>query len=294
MSVPLTWLVRGRELTLDRPIVMGIVNVTPDSFSDGGRYLSVDAAVRHCRALVDDGADILDLGAESTRPQGAQPVTAAEEIERLLPVLAAVRAALPGVTLSVDTVKSDVARAALDAGAAIVNDVSALRLDPRMARTVSDYGAGVVLMHSRGGVADMGTYAHAEYHGDVMDVVQHELGTQLAVAKAAGIAPASIAVDPGIGFSKRPADSLRMLGTLERMTSWGHPVVVGASRKRFIGSITGVPEADARVHGSVGAAVAAYERGASVVRVHDVAATRQALDVVAAIRRAASMTPQPA
>jgi dihydropteroate synthase len=167
-----------------------------------------------------------------------------------------------------------------------VNDVSGLRLDPAMAGVCARHGAGVVLMHSRGGVADMATYAHADYDGDVLDAIEAELGAQVEQARQGGIAPASIAIDPGLGFAKRPAQSLRVLGCLERLVRWGYPVVVGASRKRFIGELSGVVAAEERVFGSVGAAVAAYDRGARIFRVHDVGPSRQALDVAAAIRAA--------
>ena len=287
MPVPTSWRVRDRMLPLDRPIVMGIVNVTPDSFSDGGQFLEVGAAVRHAIALVDEGADIIDLGGESTRPQGARDVSADEERYRVLPVVRELVRRVPGVVISVDTVKADVAEAVLAAGAMIVNDVSALRLDPRLADVVAASGAGAILMHSRGAVSDMATYTHAEYDGDVVEIVMRELETQVEVARAAGIATDAIALDPGIGFSKRPADSLRLLAELEAFAVFGAPLAIGASRKRVIGGVTGVSDARARVHGSVGAAVAAYERGASIFRVHDVAATRQALDVAAAIRGAA-------
>jgi dihydropteroate synthase len=286
MAPPHTWLVRGRTLTLDRPLVMGVVNVTPDSFSDGGRYLSADAAVAHGRSLLAQGADILDIGGESTRPQGAVMVSVDDELDRVIPVITTLAASHPHALLSVDTVKSRVAEAALRAGASIVNDVSALRLDPRMAGVVASLGAGVILMHSRGDVSEMGTYLHADYEGDVLDVVRHELETQLNVARRAGVPDESIVLDPGVGFSKRPEASLRMLGCLQHLASLGRPIAVGASRKRVIGSVSGVSDPSARAHGSVGAAVAAYERGAAIFRVHDVAATRQALDVAAAIRRA--------
>ena len=286
MTVLPAWRVRGRALSLDRPLIMGVVNVTPDSFSDGGRFLAVESAVAHALSLVGEGADIVDVGGESTRPQGALPVTAEEEAGRVLPVVHALVRAMPDIVISVDTVKSAVAEAALGAGAMIVNDVSAFRLDSRMARVVAASGAGVILMHSRGAVADMATYVHAEYSGDVVTVVERELSTQLDIALAAGIAAEAIALDPGIGFSKRAPDSLRLLAALPTFVARGFPVVVGASRKRVIGGITGVTDAGARVHGSVGAAVAAYERGAAIFRVHDVAATRQALDVAAAIRQA--------
>ena len=179
------------------------------------------------------------------------------------------------------------ARAAIDAGAHIVNDVSALRLDPAMARVCAEREVGVVLMHSRGGVHEMASYAHATYDGDPMDAVLDELRERIDDALAHGIDASAIAVDPGIGFSKRSEHSLRVLASLERLAALGHPMVVGASRKRFIGELSGVRDAASRVYGSVGAAVAAFERGARILRVHDVAATRQALDVADAIRRAA-------
>jgi dihydropteroate synthase len=286
MSAPPAWLLRDRRLVLDHPIVMGVVNVTPDSFSDGGRFLSVEAALTHAGRLLAEGADVLDLGGESTRPQGAAPVSIAEELRRVLPVVAAIHECYPDAVLSIDTVKSEVARQALAAGAHVVNDVSAFRLDPEMAAVVAGAGAGAILMHSRGDVADMATYDHADYGGDVLDVLEEELDAQLAVALRAGVSAGHIVLDPGIGFSKRPEASLRILGSLERLTRRGFPVAIGASRKRFIGSITARPDASDRVFGSVGAAVAAFERGASIFRVHDVAATRDALDVAAAIRRA--------
>jgi dihydropteroate synthase len=284
MTAPPLWQVRGRVLTLDRPLVMGIVNVTPDSFSDGGLFFSPDDAIAHGEAMLAAGADLLDVGGESTRPQGARPVAEEEELRRILPVVRALAAARPEAVLSVDTVKAKVAAAALEAGAHVVNDVSGLRLDPAMAGVCAERGAGVIVMHSRGTVADMATYAHADYDGDILDAITTELGAQVGRAREAGIAPASIAIDPGLGFAKRPAHSLRVLGCLERLVGWGYPVVVGASRKRFIGELSGVVAAGERVFGSVGAAVAAYDRGARIFRVHDVGPTRQALDVAAAIR----------
>jgi dihydropteroate synthase len=279
-----SWRIKGRTLSLDRPIIMGILNVTPDSFSDGGLFFSPDAAVAHARTMVDEGAEIIDIGGESTRPQGAIPVDEREEGRRILPVIGAIVAAFPQLALSVDTVKSDVARAALDAGAHIVNDVSAFRLDPRMGEICASAGAGVVLMHSRGSVSEMGTYSHANYD-DVVDEVMAELRERVSAARDAGVADECIAVDPGIGFAKRGEHSLDMLAALPELAAWGHPVVVGASRKRFVGEITGVAAPSARVHGTVGANVVALERGARVFRVHDVAANRQALDVAWAIAR---------
>jgi dihydropteroate synthase len=279
------WHVRGRALSLERPLVMGILNITPDSFSDGGRFLSPAAAVAHASAMLAAGADIIDIGGESTRPD-ARPVSEREELGRVVPVVRAIVAEHPTAVLSIDTVKAGVAAAALDAGVLVVNDVSGLRLDPAMASVCAERRAGVVIMHSRGSVADMATYAHAEYDGDVLEIVVAELGAQVQRARDAGISAECIAIDPGIGFSKRPAQSLRMLGCLERLAQWGYPVVVGASRKRFIGEVSGAVKPSERVFGSVGAAVAAYDRGARIFRVHDVAPSRQALDAAAAIHGA--------
>jgi dihydropteroate synthase len=281
-----TWRVRGRLLSTEGPLVMGVVNVTPDSFSDGGLLRSVDDAVARAERLVAEGADILDVGGESTRPH-AEGVPLDEEMRRVVPVVRELAKRFPETALSIDSVKSEVARAAIDAGAHIVNDVSGLRLDPAMARTCAEHDVGVVLMHSRGGVPEMASYAHAEYEGDPMDDVLEELQECVTLALAQGIDARNIAVDPGIGFSKRSEHSLRVLASLERLAAWGYPVVVGASRKRFIGELSGVRDAAARVYGSVGAAVAAFERGARILRVHDVAATRQALNVADAVRRAA-------
>ena len=284
--MPASWSVRGLTVALDRPLVMGIVNVTPDSFSDGGSFFSPASALAQSAKLIREGADILDVGGQSTRPQGAEVVPADEELRRVLPVVRALALEHPDVLISVDTVKSSVAEAAIRAGAHIVNDVSAMRLDPEMPAVCQRYGVGVVLMHSRGGVEDMATYAHAVYAGDVLDDVLEEQATRVENALQHAIGRDRIVVDPGIGFAKNGMQSLRILGCLERLAAWGFPVMIGASRKRFIGEITGITEARLRVHGSVGAAVAAYERGARIFRVHDVAATRQALDVAAAISEA--------
>ena len=283
--VALRWRLRRSELTLDRPRVLGIVNVTPDSFSDGGRFLAPDAAAERAETLVVEGADLLDVGGESTRPQGATPVTVAEELRRVMPALEAIHARLPHVPLSIDTVKSEVAAAALDAGVDIVNDVSGFRIDPRMAGVCAANGAAVILMHSRGAVSDMATFVHAAYDDVATDVID-ELTARRDGALRAGIAPERIALDPGIGFAKRAEHSLAMLAALPRLTSLGHPVVVGVSRKRFIGEITGVGEPARRVHGTTGANVAALARGARLFRVHDVRAAREALDVAWAIMQA--------
>jgi dihydropteroate synthase len=274
-------------VSLDRPRILGIVNVTPDSFSDGGRLRSLDDARRHVDVLLEEGADIIDVGGESTRPQGAVAVDADEELRRVIPVVAAILNDHPGTLISVDTVKARVAREALAAGASIVNDVSGFRLDREMPGVCADAGAGVVLMHSRGDVADMATFAHATYGVDVVGEVVAELSERVSVARRAGIAEACIVVDPGIGFSKQPEHSLTMLGELARVVALGYPVLVGVSRKRFIGAITGVKSPADRLAGTIGANVAALDRGARLFRVHDVKPARESLDVAWAIHVAA-------
>ena len=263
--------------------MVGIVNVTPDSFSDGGDFFSPDAAVAHGRQLVADGADILDIGGESTRPN-ATPVLLSEEIRRILPVMRALRAALPDTPLSVDTVKAPVAEAAIAAGAAIVNDVSGLRLDPGMGRVCAESGVGVVLMHSRGNVGDMATYAHAEYR-DVVSEVAGELRARVSAARSSGIGERSVVLDPGIGFSKRTEHSIRLLADLDQVVALGLPVLVGVSRKRFVGEITGVTAAADREEGTMAANVVALTLGARLFRVHDVRGARRSLDVAWEILR---------
>jgi dihydropteroate synthase len=276
-------------LSLDRPRILGIVNMTPDSFSDGGRLHTVDDACRHVERLVAEGADVIDVGGESTRPQHAEPVSADDERRRVLPVIDAIVARFPEVPVSIDTVKALVARDALAAGASIVNDVSAFRLDDDMPAVCAAARAGVVLMHSRGSVADMATFAHASYGDDVAGEVIAELAPRVEQAMRAGVARERIAIDPGIGFSKRGEQSLEVLSALERLAALGFPVLVGPSRKRFIGEITGVSAPSERVAGTVGACVAALDRGAMLFRVHDVQPARQALDVAWAIRQATAM-----
>lgn len=272
------WRVRGRVLTLDRPLIMGILNVTPDSFSDGGRFFSADDAMAHAHRMAAEGVDIIDVGGESTRPQGARPVDEEEERRRVVPVVADIARKIPEVAISVDTVKASVAAMALDAGAHIVNDVSAFRLDPHIGEICAGAGAGVVLMHSRGSISEMGTYTHASYD-DVVGEVLSELRESVTRARAAGVASESIALDPGIGFAKRGEHSLRMLDALPELAAWGHPLVVGVSRKRFIGEIARAAHAADRLYGTIGANVVALGRGARIFRVHDVAPHRQALDV---------------
>ena len=276
---PPVWRIRHGEIALDRPIVVGILNVTPDSFSDGGRFVTVEAAVAQAERMVTEGADVIDIGGESTRPQGAVGVSPDEEIRRIVPVVRGVRARFADIPISVDTSKSHVASAAINEGANIINDVSAFRLDPRVREIAARVGAGVVLMHSRGTVDEMGTYRHAQYDGDVVSEAIAELRRALDTAMKAGVQKANIVLDPGIGFAKRSRHSLEVLASLERFAALGCAVMVGVSRKRFIGELSHVTAADERIAGTVGANVAALMRGARLFRVHDVAPNRQALDV---------------
>jgi len=280
------WRVGDREIALDKPVVMGILNVTPDSFSDGGSFDDPDRAVAQAERMIAEGADIIDVGGESTRPQGAKPVTADEEQARVLPVIRAIAARFPQVAISIDTVKSETAAAALGAGASIVNDVSGFRLDPRMSATCAEARCGAVLMHSRGDVSTMGTYQHASYDTVVPAVVK-ELRGSIEAARAAGISDDAIVLDPGLGFAKRSEHSLAMLAGLPKLLALGFPVLVGASRKRFVGELTGVATPAERQFGTVGANVASLMLGALLFRVHDVAPSRQALDVAWAVMRAA-------
>jgi dihydropteroate synthase len=282
---PTAWrTARGRH-ALDRPWVVGILNVTPDSFWDGGRHAALDAAVARAAALLEEGADILDIGGESTRP-GATPVPAAAETGRVVPVVEAVLRRFPDAILSIDTVKADVARAALDAGAAIINDVSGLRLDPRLGVAVAAAGAGLVLMHSRGGVADMASYALAGYGPDPVESVVEELREAIARAADAGVDRDAIVIDPGLGFSKRTEESLAVLGGIGRIAALGLPVLVGPSRKRFIGEAAGGLTADERLEGTIAACVVALLGGARLFRVHDAGAVRRALAVADAAVKA--------
>lgn len=276
------------EVGGSRAAVMGVVNVTPDSFSDGGRWLDADAAVGHGLELVAAGADLLDVGGESTRP-GATPVDAAEERRRIEPVVARL-AAEAGVPVSIDTTKADVAGAALDAGARVVNDVSAGRLDPRLLTVAADRGAGVVLMHMLG---DPRTMQDDPRYDDVVREVGDFLVEAAEAAEAAGVARTAIAVDPGIGFGKTTTHNLALLAHLDALTARvGLPVVVGTSRKRFIarvlagvGGEAGEPPAERRDDGTLATTVWAAECGARVVRVHDVKAAARALDLLELIDR---------
>jgi dihydropteroate synthase len=258
---------------LDRPLVMGILNVTPDSFSDGGQRRTVDAAIAAGLAMAADGADIIDVGGESTRP-GAAPVSTGMEQDRVLPVIAALAAA--GLCVSVDTRHAATMRAALAAGARIINDVSALAHDPLSAAVVASADCPVVLMHMRGTPATMGDLA---VYGDVVAEVRAELAARVESALQAGVRPARIAVDPGIGFAKRPDHARVLLLRLDELVSLGFPVLVGLSRKSFIGALAAEPDAGKRLAGSLAADLFAVLHGASILRVHDVRETVQALRV---------------
>jgi dihydropteroate synthase len=262
-------------LAKGRPLVMGVLNVTPDSFSDGGRFLEPAAALAQARRLVDEGADIIDVGAESTRPYGGtSPVSLDEERRRLDAALPAIIGL--GVPVSIDTMKAPVAAWALETGVAIVNDVWGLQRDPDMARVIADRGAPVIIMHNR---------ENADPAIDIIAAVTEFFSQSLEIAWQAGIAREQIVLDPGIGFGKTPEQSVACIARLDAWRGFNLPILVGASRKRFINAI--VPsEPSERLGGSLAAHLVAAENGAAIIRAHDVAPTVQALAVAAAIRRA--------
>ena len=268
---PASWL--ARLLAAGRPIVMGVLNVTPDSFSDGGRFFDPDEAVAQARRMIDDGADIIDIGAESTRPYGgAVRVSADEERGRLEPVLAAVCAL--GAPVSIDSMKAEVARWALDRGAAMVNDVWGLQRDPALAALVAERGTPIVVMHNRDA---------ADPAIDIMADIETFFTRSLDIAARAGVARERIVLDPGIGFGKVAAQSMEAIARLGRLRAFGLPLLVGASRKRFIDKISPAPP-DRRLGGSIAAHLLAVLNGAAIIRAHDVAETVQALKVATAIR----------
>jgi len=264
-----------RLLAEHRPIVMGILNVTPDSFSDGGEFQDPERAIDHARRMAEAGADIIDIGAESTRPYpGMQPVSLEEEMARLAPVLPAVIKL--GVPVSIDTIKAKVAAWALDQGAAILNDVWGLQRDPDMAGLVAARGVPLVIMHNRD-EADPGI--------DIIADIKAFFARSLDIAAQAGIAKGAIVLDPGIGFGKTPEQSMTAIARLDALKGYGLPILVGASRKRFINTVVASEPAE-RLPGSLAAHILAVENGASIIRAHDVAETVQALRVHAAIRGA--------
>ena len=262
------------------PFLMGVVNATPDSFSDGGRFLEPDAAVARAERLAEEGADLVDLGGESTRP-GSAPVDEAEELRRVVPVVRRLRARGFRLPISLDTCKAAVARAGLAAGADLVNDVTGLA-DPAMARAVAEAGCPVVLMHLRGTPATM--QAHATYR-DLLGEVAGELRAAVARALAAGVAEDRIILDPGIGFAKTTPQNVELLARIGELRALGRPLLVGPSRKRFVGELTGAP-VEARLPGTLAAVTACVLAGVELVRVHDVAEARQAALVAAALREA--------
>ena len=260
-----------------RPLIVGILNVTPDSFSERGAFSSPVAALRQAETLVREGADILDMGGESTRP-GAEPVSADEELRRVMPVLK--EAVSLGVPVSIDTYKAAVARAALDAGASIVNDITALG-DPEMAGTVASFGAGLILMHMQGTPQTM---QKDPRYADVVDEVRGFLAGRRGIAERAGIPVENIALDPGVGFGKSVEHNLELLARMDELVAMGSPILIGVSRKRFIATLTGADEPRERGPGSLAAMLAARERGVWIFRVHEAGATRQALTVFDAIQ----------
>jgi dihydropteroate synthase len=260
---------------LDRPLVAGVVNVTPDSFSDGGHYLEPSAAIAHARRLADEGADLIDLGAESSRP-GAESVSAEQELSRLMPVLDGLRA-FP-IPISIDTTKPEVMRAVIGAGAAMINDIGALR-SPGALETVATTDAAVCLMHMQG---EPRTMQLEPRYDDVVAEVRAFLAERVAAAEARGIARERVVIDPGFGFGKTVGHNFELLRNLHRFAEMGLPVMAGWSRKSTLGAITG-RRADERLAASIAAALLAVQHGATIVRVHDVAATRDALAVLAAM-----------
>jgi dihydropteroate synthase len=272
----------GAGATGPGPVLVGILNVTPDSFSDGGEFFDPESAANHASAMMDEGAGIIDVGGESTRP-GSDPVPQEEEIRRVVPVIEGILAVRPEAVISIDTYRADTAAAALEAGARIVNDVSALRSDPRMASVVAEAGCPVVLMHMKG---EPKTMQEEPFYQDVVREVGEFLAQRAEHSVAAGVRPENIIVDPGIGFGKNLEHNLALLRDLCVLVDLGFPVLIGASRKRFIGTITGVKEARERVFGTVATSVLAYQKGARYFRVHDVRANREALAIAEAVLRA--------
>lgn len=266
------WLELGR-----RTLIMGILNVTPDSFSDGGLFYDPERAVRRALQMVEEGADIIDIGGESTRP-GSDPVPLEEELRRVLPVIEAVAKEVD-IPLSIDTYKARVAEEALERGACIVNDISALGFDPEMARVVARHGAALILMHIKGTPRDMQRDPHYE---DVLGEIKAYLKERIRRAEDEGVSPEAIVVDPGIGFGKRLEHNLEILRGLDQLAELDRPILVGPSRKTFIGQILGVDVSD-RLYGTLGAVAHSVMKGAHIVRVHDVRAARHLVDVIDAI-----------
>jgi dihydropteroate synthase len=261
------------------PVLLGILNVTPDSFSDGGESLDPEAAAAHAAQMLDEGAHVIDIGGESTRPYAA-PVGPEEEERRVVPVIQRILTSRPEAVVSVDTYRASTARAALAAGARIVNDVTALRGDPEMASVVAEASCPVVLMHMQG---EPKTMQEDPRYGNVVREVGEFLSGRADHAVSAGVAPENIVLDPGLGFGKTTEHNLQLLNRLAELSSLGYPLLVGASRKGFIGRVTGTESAGDRVAGTAATSVLAYERGARLFRVHDVRENREALEMAAAV-----------
>ncbi|NQT64222.1 MAG: dihydropteroate synthase [Candidatus Marinimicrobia bacterium] len=273
------WLIKGQELHLNTPLVMGILNVTPDSFSDGAQFIDPAKAVSRAHQMLAEGVDIIDVGGESTRP-GSLPVESVEEISRVVPVIAKLASQTDAI-ISIDTQKSSVAKAALDAGAHIVNDVSAGGSDLEMFELVGESMAGYILMHMQGKPETM---QDAPVYGDVLDEVKEYFMDRLQAAAIAGIDIKQIVLDPGIGFGKTLSDNLRLMGNMRSIGDLKRPLLLGASRKSFIGMIDN-STVDQRLGGSLAAVISAYQQGVRLFRVHDVAETRQVLDIFSAIQK---------
>jgi len=270
--------VNGKEFTLGpKTWIMGVLNVTPDSFSDGGQYLDKDKAVKRGLRLIEEGSDIIDIGGESTRP-GSEPIPAEEEIRRVIPVIKSLREKTEAL-ISVDTTKSEVARAALDAGADIINDISSLRFDPGMAPLAAEKGVPVILMHMKGMPKTMQVNP---YYEDVLQEVRSFLQERIHEAQAAGIKRERIVIDPGIGFGKRLEDNLALINKLHVLGELDRPILIGTSRKSFIGNILDLPPQE-RLEGSIASSILSMAHGAHILRVHDVAAIKRAVLVAEAI-----------
>ena len=261
-----------------RPLVMGVLNVTPDSFSDGGRYIGVEAALNRAREMAEEGADIIDVGGESTRP-GADPVPVEEELRRVIPVIKAIKGELD-VPLSIDTYKAEVARAALEAGATMVNDVSGLRFSPNMARVVAEHDAYAVVMHMKGTPRDM---QKNPYYEDVVGEVKAFFQERLEHLEAQGVNLDKVILDPGIGFGKRLEDNLILIREIPSLLELGRPLLLGPSRKTFIGQVLDLPVGE-RLEGTLAVVAVAVFLGVAIVRVHDVLAARRAVDMAWALR----------
>lgn len=268
------------EIGGGRALLMGILNVTPDSFSDGGRFIEPAKAIEHALRMAEEGADIVDIGGESSRP-GAQEVSAGEELDRVMPVIEGLKGKL-NKPISIDTRRSAVARAACQAGAVMINDISGLQNDPQIAATAAEFGAWLVLMHMRGTPATMQLDIH---YDDLLGEIVSFLESAADKAMAAGVAKSKIIIDPGIGFGKTTGHNLTILKNLNRFVNLGYPVLIGVSRKSFIGNTLGLP-VEQRLEGSLAAALYAVLKGAAIVRAHDVLETRRALKIIEAIEEA--------